>query len=50
MEDVRKHINYKLVTDEDKFVKLAHSPFFNDDTNIITNDIVDVHMWKTSHS
>ena len=46
MEDVRKRINYKLVTDEDKFVKLARSPFFHD-RDIITNDIVGVHMWKS---
>ena len=45
MEDVRKRLNYKLVTDEDKFVKLARSPFFYD-RDIITEDIVGVHMLK----
>jgi hypothetical protein len=45
MEDTRKRINYKLVTDEDKFNKLARSPFFND-RDIITEDIVGVHMVK----
>ncbi len=45
MEDVRKRINYKLVTDEDKFEKLARSPFFHD-REIITEDIVGVHMLK----
>ena len=46
MEDVRKYINYKLVTDEDKFNKLARSPLFHD-RDIITNDIVGVHMLNT---
>ena len=45
MEDVRKRINYKLVTDEDKFNKMAASPFFHD-RDIITNDIVGVHLLK----
>ena len=45
MEDVRKRINYKLVTDEDKFIKLASSPFFHD-RDIITEDITGVHMLK----
>ena len=45
MEDVRKRLNYKLVTDEDKFVKLARSPFFYD-RDIITEDIVGVHMLR----
>ena len=45
MEDVRKRINYKLVTDEDKFQKLARSPFFHD-RDIITEDLVGVHMLK----
>ena len=45
MEDVRKRINYKLVTDEEKFIKLARSPFFHD-RDIITEDIVGVHMLK----
>ena len=45
MEDVRKRINYKLITDEDKFVKLARSPFFHD-RDIITEDLVGVHMLK----
>ena len=45
MEDVRKRINYKLVTDEDKFLKLANSPFFHD-RDIITKDITGVHMLK----
>ncbi len=45
MEDVRKRIKYHLVTDEDKFVKFAASPFFHD-REIITEDIVGVHMLK----
>ena len=43
MEDQRKRINYKLVTDEKKFEKLARIPFFHD-REIITEDIVGVHM------
>ena len=46
MEDVRKRINYKLVTDEEKLIKLANSPFFHD-RDLITNDIVGVHMMKS---
>ena len=46
MEDVRKRINYKLVTDEDKFIKLANSPFFHD-RDIISDDITGVHMLKS---
>ena len=45
MEDVRKRINYKLVTDNDKFEKMVSSPFFND-RDIITKDITGVHMLK----
>jgi len=45
MEDVRKRINYKLVTDENKFDKMAASPFFHD-RDIITEEIVGVHMLK----
>ena len=45
MEDVRKRISYQLVTDEDKFDKLARSPFFHD-RDIITENIVGVHMLK----
>lgn len=45
MEDVRKRINYKLVTDEVKFEKLARSPFFHD-RDIITESLVGVHMLK----
>ena len=45
MEDVRKRINYKLVTDEAKFMKLSSSPFFHD-RDIITEEIVGVHMLK----
>jgi hypothetical protein len=45
MENVRKRIKYHLVTDETKFQKLAHSPFFHD-RDIITEDIVGVHMLK----
>ena len=45
MEDVRKRINYKLVTDDEKFEKLARSPFFHD-RDIITEDIIGVHMLK----
>ena len=46
MEDVRKRINYKLITDEDKFTKLARSPFFHD-RDIITENLVGVHMLKS---
>ena len=45
MEDVRKRIKYHLVTDENKFEKLARSPFFHD-RDIITEDLVGVHMLK----
>ena len=45
MEDCRKRINYKLVTDEEKFDKLVKSPFFHD-RDIITEDLVGVHMLK----
>ena len=45
MEDVRKRIQYKLVTDENKFIKLSKSPLFHD-RDIITKDIVGVHMIK----
>ena len=38
-------IHYEKVTDEKKFEKLAHSPFFHD-RDIITEDIVGVHMLK----
>ena len=45
MEDVRKRINYKLVTDDYKVDKLARSPLFYD-RDIITEDITGVHMLK----
>ena len=45
MEGVRKRINYKLITDEEKFDKLARSPYFHD-RDIITQDLVGVHMLK----
>ena len=45
MEDVRKRMNYKLVTDENKLDKLIRSPFFYD-RDIITEDIAGVHMRK----
>ena len=45
MEDVRKRIKYRLITDEEKFTKLVRSPFFHD-RDIITEDIVGVHMLK----
>ena len=45
MEDVRKHSNYKLVTDENIFKKLSASPLFYD-RDIITDDIVGVKMCK----
>ena len=45
MEDVRKRINYKLITDEVKFEKLARSPFFYD-RDIITENLVGVHLLK----
>ena len=46
MEDVRKRINYRVVSDEDQFEKLARSPFFHD-RDIITEDLVGVHMLKS---
>ena len=46
MEDVRKRMNYKLVTDEEKLIKLTRSAFFHD-RDIITQDIVGVHMLKS---
>ena len=46
MEDVRNRIKYHLVTDEAKLEKLARSPFFHD-RDIITEDLVGVHMLKT---
>ena len=46
MEDVRKHSNYKLVTDPEYFKKLANSPLFHD-RDIITEEIVGVKMFKT---
>ena len=45
MEDVRKRIKYELVTSEERFRKLASSPFFHD-RDIITEDIVGVHSLK----
>ena len=45
MEDVRKRINYKLVTDENMMTKLLCSPLFHD-RDIITEDLVGVHMLK----
>ena len=46
MEDVRKRIIYKLITDTDKLTKLISSPFFHE-RDIITEDIVGVHMLKS---
>ena len=46
MQDVRKEINYKLITSEEKLIKLANSPFFHD-RDLITDDIVGVHMMKS---
>ena len=45
MEDIQKRFNHKLVTDKDKYVKLAHSHFFHD-SDIITDHIVGVHTRK----
>ena len=45
MEDVRKHSNYKLVTNENTLKKLAASPLFYD-RDIITDDVVGVKMTK----
>ena len=45
MEDVRKHSNYKLVTSETEFKRLASSPLFVD-RDIITQDIVGVKICK----
>ena len=46
MEDVRKRINYRLVTDTAKFEKYVLSPLFYD-RDIITEDLVGVHMLKS---
>ena len=45
MEDVRKRMNYKLITNENAFQKLVVSPLFLD-RDIITEDIVGVKMMK----
>ena len=45
MEDVRKRISYKLVTDVDKLLNLTNNPLFHD-RDIINEDIVGVHMIK----
>ena len=45
MEDTRKRINYKLVTDEDKMEKLISSPLFID-RDIIDEDIIGIKMIK----
>ena len=45
MEDVRKRITYKLVSDETRLKKLIGSPYFNS-RDIISDDIVGVHMLK----
>ena len=45
MEDVRKRISYKLVTDADKLLNLTNNPLFHD-RDIINEDIVGVHMIK----
>ena len=45
MEDVRKRIDYKLITDVDKFDKLVTDPFFHDRTEI-TEDLTGVKMLK----
>ena len=46
MEDVRKRMNYKLITDENKLTKLISSPYFNS-RDIINEEIVGVHMLKS---
>ena len=45
MEDVRKRIDYKLVTDTEQLLKLTNNPLFHD-RDIINEDIVGVHMIK----
>ena len=45
MEDVRKHTQYKLVTNETTLQKLVASPLFHD-RDIITSDLVGVKMLK----
>jgi hypothetical protein len=45
MEDVRKRINYKLVNDEAKMIKLINSPFFHS-RDIISDNVVGVHILK----
>ena len=45
MEDVRKRIDYKLVTSEEKLDKLLSSPLFLD-RDIFSESVVGVHMFK----
>ena len=45
MEDVRKRMNYKIITDENVFQKLVASPLFLE-RDIITEDVVGVKMMK----
>ena len=45
MEDVRKRIDYKLVTDVHRFQSLVRNPLFHD-RDIISEDIVGVRMMK----
>lgn len=45
MEDVRKHGNYRLVTDVNQFKRLSASPLFVD-RDIITEDITGVKLHK----
>ena len=47
MENVRNRVDFRLVTDEDAFKKLANKPNF-DRVNIFTEDLVAVHMHRTT--
>ena len=47
LENVRKRIKYELITDKDRFRKLASSPFFHD-RDIINDDVVGVHMLRAN--
>ena len=45
MEDVRKRIDFRLITSFDRLEKLTSSPLFVDNT-IFSDSVVGVHMFK----
>ena len=47
MENIRNGVDVRLVTNEDAFKKLANKPNF-DRVNIFTENLVEVHMYKTT--